>query len=135
MFTCLPASYSSLWRFTHLEVHALIGITRQILNRVPHNQHKIRITQATSNPLEYLFGSPPGKGQEPLTITTIGAGDNHHPPLNDPRCSKPSRWQQPPRVISESRNETRRLSASRCKHSSNALGFSPNLTKMMNQWR
>ena len=24
-------------------------------------------------------------------------------------------------------------SASRCKHSSNALGFSPNLTKMMNQ--
>ena len=24
------------------------------------------------------FGAPPGKGQEPLTITTIGAGDNHH---------------------------------------------------------
>ena len=37
------------------------------------------------------FGSPPGKGQEPLTITTVGAGDNHQPPLNDPRCSKPSR--------------------------------------------
>ena len=44
------------------------------------------------------FGSPPGKGQEPLTITTIGARDNHQPPLNDPRCSKPSRWRQPPRV-------------------------------------
>ena len=54
-FTCLPASYSLLWRFTHLEVHALIGITRQTLNRVPHNQHKMRITQATSNPLEYLL--------------------------------------------------------------------------------
>ena len=26
------------------------------------------------------FGSPPGKSQEPLTITTIGAGDNHQPP-------------------------------------------------------
>ena len=24
------------------------------------------------------FGSPPRKGQEPLTITMIGAGDNHH---------------------------------------------------------
>ena len=37
------------------------------------------------------FGSPPGKGQEPLTITTIGAGDKHLPPLDDPRCTKPSR--------------------------------------------
>ena len=38
-FTCLPASKSPLWRFTHLEVHALIGITRLTRNRVPHNQH------------------------------------------------------------------------------------------------
>ena len=38
------------------------------------------------------FRSPLRKGQEPFTITTIGARDNHHPPLNDPRCSKPSRW-------------------------------------------
>ena len=44
-----------MWRFTHLEVHALIGITRQTLNRVPHNQHKMRITQAMSNSLEYLL--------------------------------------------------------------------------------
>ena len=27
-----------------LEVHALIIFTRQTLNRVPHNQHKMRIT-------------------------------------------------------------------------------------------
>jgi hypothetical protein len=80
------------------------------------------------------FGSPLGKGQEPLTITTIGAGDNHQPPLNDPCCSKPSRWRQPPSVTSESRSKTRTPSASRCKHSSNAFWFSPNLTKMMNQW-
>jgi hypothetical protein len=32
-----------LWRFTHLEVHALIGITRLTHNRVLHNQHKMRI--------------------------------------------------------------------------------------------
>ena len=107
-----------------MEVHTLIGITCQTLNRVPHNQHKMRITQATSNPLEYLLALRQGKGQEPLTITTIGAGDNHHPPLNDPRCFKPSRWRQPLRVTSESHSETRTPSASRCKHSSNALGFS-----------
>ena len=77
------------------------------------------------------FGSPPGKGQKPLTITTIGARDNHQPLLNDPRCSKLSRWQQPPRVTSESHSETRTPSASRCNHSSNALGFSHNLTIMM----
>ena len=31
------------------------------------------------------FGSPPGKGQESLAITMIEAGDNHQPPLDDPR--------------------------------------------------
>ena len=70
------------------------------------------------------FGSPSGKGQEPLTITTIGAGDKHLPLLDDPCCTKPSRWQQPPRVTSESRSETQTPSASRCNHSSNALRFS-----------
>ena len=79
------------------------------------------------------FGYSLGKGQEPFTITMIGAGDNHQPLLNDPHCSKPSRWRQPPIVTSESRSETRTPSASRCKHSSNALGLSPSLTKMMNQ--
>ena len=29
------------------------------------------------------FGPPMGKGQEPLTITMIRAGDNHQPPLDD----------------------------------------------------
>ena len=50
---------------THLEVHALIGFTRRTLNRVPHNQHKIRITQATSNPLEYLLALRRGKVKNP----------------------------------------------------------------------
>jgi hypothetical protein len=81
-----------------------------------------------------LFGSPPRKGQEPLTITTIGARDNHLPPLDDPRYTKPSRWRQPPREISESRSKTQSPNASRCNHSSNALGFTLNLTKIMNQW-
>jgi hypothetical protein len=78
------------------------------------------------------FGSSSRKGQKPLTITTIGARDKHLPSLNDPRCTKPSRWQQPPRVTSESRSKTQSPSASRCNHSSNALGLTPNLTKMMN---
>jgi hypothetical protein len=48
--------------------------------------------QATSNPLEYLLAHRQGKGQEPLPITMIEAGDKHLPPLDDPRCTKPSRW-------------------------------------------
>jgi hypothetical protein len=79
------------------------------------------------------FGSSPEKGQEPLTITMIRAGDEHLPPLNDPRCIKPSRWRQPPRVTSETRSETQSPNASRCNHSINALRFTSNLTKMMNQ--
>ena len=77
------------------------------------------------------FGSPPGKGQEPLTITMIRAKDKHLTPLDNPHYTKQSRWWQPKRVTSESRSETRTPSASRCKHSSNALGFTPNLTKMI----
>jgi hypothetical protein len=80
------------------------------------------------------FRSPPGEGQEPLTITMIGAGDKHLPPLDNPHCTKPFRWQQPPRVTSEIYSETQSPSASRCNHSSNALGFTPNLTKIMNLW-
>jgi hypothetical protein len=52
------------------------------------------------------FGSLSEKGQEPLTITIIGARDKHQPLLDDSRYSKPSRWRQPPRVTSESRKET-----------------------------
>ena len=44
---------------------ALIGITHQTLNRVPHNKHKMRITQATSNPLEYLLALHRGKVKNP----------------------------------------------------------------------
>ena len=43
----------------------LIGITCQTLNRVPHNQHKMRITQATSNLLEYLLALHWGKVKNP----------------------------------------------------------------------
>ena len=78
------------------------------------------------------FGSLLGKGQEPFTITTIRAEGKHLPPLNDPHCTKPFRWWQPPRVTRESCSETRTPSVYRCNHSSNALGFTPNLTKIMN---
>ena len=76
-------------------IHSLIGITRQPLNRVPYNQHMMRITQATSNPLEYLLALCRGKVKnpsqsprsEPETITNLRStilaapshlgGDNH----------------------------------------------------------
>ena len=49
----------------HLEIHELIGIKRQTHNRVLHNQHKMRITQAMSNPLEYLLAIHRGKVKNP----------------------------------------------------------------------
>jgi hypothetical protein len=39
----LLASKSPLWWFTHLKVHALIGITRLTHNQVLHNQYKMGI--------------------------------------------------------------------------------------------
>ena len=92
------------------------GATQPIQDE-DHTSHE----QSTRVP----FSSPSRKGQEPLTITMIGARDNHHPPLSNPRCSKPSRWRQPLRVTSKSHNETLTPSASRCNHSSNALGSPP----------
>jgi hypothetical protein len=68
------------------------------LQSVPHNQHKMRITQATSNPLVYLLALHRGKVRNSLAITTIAAGDNHLPLLDDPCYTKTSRWWQPPRV-------------------------------------
>jgi hypothetical protein len=79
------------------------------------------------------FGFSPEKGQELLTIIMIGARDNHLPPLDDPCYTRPSMWQQPPRETNESHSETQSPSTFRCNHSSNVLGFTPNITKMMNQ--
>jgi hypothetical protein len=36
----------------------------------------------------------------------IEAGDKHHPPLDDPHCTKSSRRREPPRETSKSRSET-----------------------------
>ena len=81
--------------------------------------------QATRNPLELSSVISHGEGTRTPHNPPIGAGDKHHPPLNDPRCSKPSRCRQTPRVTSEVCSKTQSPSASRCNHSSNALGCSP----------
>ena len=94
----------------HLVVPRLRGVARTSSTQLD----TARIEQST----RVTFWLSTGEGTRPLTITTIGAGDNHQPPLNDPRCSKPSRWRQPPRETSESRSETRIPSATRCNHSS-----------------
>jgi hypothetical protein len=44
------------------------------------------------------FGASPGRAQEPLTITMIGAEDNHLPPLDDPPITGLSRCQQTSKV-------------------------------------
>ena len=93
---------------------------------------QVRSLNDTSNPLELPFGSPPGKAQDP-SQSPEPATNNHQLVTILLRCSKPSRWWQPPRETSESHSETQIPSASRCNHSSNALKFSPNLTMMMDQ--
>jgi hypothetical protein len=75
------------------------------------------------------FGASLGKAQEPLTITMIRAGDNHSPPLDDFRCTKLSRWRQPPKVTSEIHSETQSPSASRCNHLKQCTWMLSNLTK------
>jgi hypothetical protein len=44
----------------------LINITHQTHNRVPHNQHKMGITHAMTNPLEYLLALRQRKVKNPL---------------------------------------------------------------------
>ena len=44
------------------------------------------------------FGSLSRKGQEPLTITMIGAGDNHQPLLDDP-CGRTTRNNTPSEAL------------------------------------
>ena len=78
------------------------------------------------------FWHSAGEGTTPLTIT--GDGHEQSPTrANPPPLLQPSRWWQLRRETSEIRSATRIPSASRCNHSSNALGFSKNLTKMMDQ--
>jgi hypothetical protein len=48
-------------------------------------------SQAMSNPLELPLPLRRERHKNPLTITMIGAGDNHLPPLNDPPIIGPSR--------------------------------------------
>ena len=55
-----------------------------------HTSHK----QST----RVAFGALPGKAQEPLTITMIGARDNHLPSLDDTPIIGLSRCRQTPRV-------------------------------------
>ena len=89
------------------------------------------VTQWHEQSTRVTFQRSTREGTNPLTIT--GDGHEQSPTrANPPPLLQPSRWWQPPRETSEIRSATRILSASRCNHSSNALGFSPNLTKMMN---
>jgi hypothetical protein len=62
--------------------------------------------QATSNSLELPLMISHGEGTRTPHNLPIRVGDKHHPPLNYPRCSKPSTCRQIPRVTREIRSET-----------------------------
>ena len=123
-FTCLPASYIPV-----VAIHPLGG-SRANRHHTPNPQPgAAQPTQdgdphATSNLLELPFVISHGEGTRTPHNSPIRARDKHHPLLNDPRCSKLSRCRQTLRVIREIRSETQSPSASRCNHSSNALGCS-----------
>jgi hypothetical protein len=115
-------------------IHSLVG-SRANRHHTPNLQPgaaqptQDKDLQATSNPLEYLLALYRGKVKnpsqlprlEPETITFL-----HSTILAAP---KSSRWRQPPRVTSESRNETQSPSASRCNHSKQCTWMLSNLTK------
>jgi hypothetical protein len=69
-----------------------------------------------SNLLELPCGSSPGKVQD-LSQSLEPATNNHQHVPKLLRCSKPSRWRQPPRVIRNPQPQ-RSPSATKCNHSS-----------------
>ena len=105
-----------------VEIHSLRG-SRTNWHHMPNSQPgatqptQDEDPQATSNQLELPFAISHGEGTRTPHNPPIGARDKHHPPLNDSRCSKPSRCRQTPRVTREIHNETQSLSASTCNHS------------------
>jgi len=111
-------STSSLWRRTHLVAHALIGITRLALHKgAIRTNTRWGYTSHEQSTRVAFRGSHGEKAQEPLTITLGVATNNHQLVPILLRCSKLSRWRQPPRVTRKPQQE-RSPSATRCNHSS-----------------
>ena len=67
------------------------------------------------------FGAPPGKAQEPLTITMIRAEDNHLPSLDDPPITRLSRCWQTPKVTRSPPAQIAQLVPQDARSLSNAL--------------
>ena len=118
----------------HLVVRQLRGVSQTSSTRLATTRTypQVRYLNDTSNLLELPLALRRRRHKTPQNHRETATNNHQLVPMLL-RCSKPSRWWQPPRATNESRSETRIPSASRCNHSSNALGFSPNLTKMMNQ--
>ena len=118
----------------HLVVQRLRGVAQTSSTQLDtvRTYPQVRKLNDTSNPLKLPFGAPSGKVQIPSQSPKMVTNNQQLVPILL-RCTKSSRWWQPLRATSESRSKTRTPSASIYKHSSNTLGFTRNLTKMMNQ--
>jgi hypothetical protein len=77
---------------------------------------QVRYLKDMRNPLELPFRSPSRKVQDP-SQSPEPATNNHQHVLDLHRCSKPSRWRQPPRVI-RTLQPQQSSSVTRCNHSS-----------------
>jgi hypothetical protein len=97
-FSCLPAMYILI-----VAMHSLGGscTNRHYTPSPPlgrrKNQHKRGSTSHEQSTRVVFRDLSRGIGTKTSHKSPIGVGDKHHPPLNDHRCSKPSRWRQPPK--------------------------------------
>jgi hypothetical protein len=123
---------SMLWRDTNLVVHALIDITRLALHKGAVRTHKRGSTSHDSTRVSFCE-SPAGNRHKNPSQSSIGAGNNHHLPLNDPPITRPARWRQSPRVTKSLTSPIHPTSATRCKSLMQCTRGSPISHKWQNQ--
>jgi hypothetical protein len=119
-FTCFPASYSSLWWYTHLMDCELINYQELNPQRCHTSTHKMGILQATSSIRVANSWTPAGKAQEPLTIAWWGSKQSPITSSTLPLFQAIYSVEKHPRITSNPQ-QTRRSSATRCNSQCNAL--------------
>jgi len=99
-FTCFPASYSSLWRYTHLMDHELIGNPKPNPQRVPHIHSQDGDPPSHKQSTRVALRDPRGVSTVPLTISSPEHRTISLRASTESQATKPSRRWQPPRVTS-----------------------------------
>jgi len=91
---------SSLWRYTHLMDHELIGIPKQNPQRVPHIHSQDGDPPSHKRSTRVALRDPRGVSTVPLTISSPEHRTISLCASTESQATKPSRRWQPPRVTS-----------------------------------